>query len=131
VSSSYPADAEPALLAVTDLERTQPAMVILQAEPGQADTIGAVPPDDQAEKLRLGAALASDGIPAVLLLPVLPAGIMGELARIITTHIGQQQGGDARVQVLLTRLREAVAPHVAPQVLDDIVLFLNVARYRS
>lgn len=93
------------------------------------DTIGDDPPDDQAEKLRLGAALATDGIPAVLLLPVLPAGIAEELTRIITDHARLRLGGDA--ELLLTRVRAAVAPHVPPPVLDDIVLFLNVARYRS
>ena len=67
----------------------------------------------------------------MLLLPVLPARITGELARIITTHIRQQQGADPGAQALLTRVRAAVMPHVAPQVLDDIVLFLNAARYRS
>ena len=39
------------------------------------------------------------------------------------------RGDDA--QVLLTRVRAAVAPHVPPPVLDDIVLFLNARRYRS
>ncbi len=119
------------LFSVTELKQPEPAMVILQAEPAPGDTIGAGPPDDQAEKLRLGAALAADGVQAVLLLPVLPAGITDELARIITTHIGRQQGADANAQVLLTRVRAAVTPHVAPQVLDDIVLFLSVASYRT
>jgi hypothetical protein len=123
--------AQQVLYSVTELKQSLPAMVVLQAEPAAGAIIGAGPPDDQAEKLRLGAALAVDGVPAVLLLPVLPAGITDELARIITTHIGRQQGADAGAQQLLTRVRAAVAPHVPPQVLDDIVLFLNAARYRS
>jgi len=117
------------LFGVTELKQLEPAMIILQAEPAPGDTIGAGPPDDQAEKLRLGAALAGDGIPAVLLLPVLPAETADELARIVTAHAGLGPSGDARL--LLTRVRAVVAPHVAPQVLDDIVLFLNVRRYRS
>ncbi len=68
-------------------------------------------------------------IPAMLLLPVLPATIADELARIITEHAALPLSG--RAQLLLTRLRAAAAPHVPPQVLDDIVLFLNVAGYRS
>jgi hypothetical protein len=123
--------AQQLLYSVTELKQPKPAMVILQAEPAPGDTIGAGPPDDQAEKLRLGTALAADGVLAVLLLPVLPAGIMDELARIITAHVRLRRGADANAQVLLTRLRAAVAPHVPSQVLDDIVLFLNVARYRS
>jgi hypothetical protein len=119
----------PAPLDITELERPQPAMVILQAEPAPANAIGAEPPDDQAEKLRLGAALAGDRVPAVLLLPVLPVGLAGDLALIITEHARLGLSGDA--QVLLTQIRQAVAPHVPPPVLDDIVLFLNAARYRS
>ena len=133
VTGPYPyftaSDVEATPLDVTELELPQPAMVILQAEPASDDTAGADPPDDQAGKLRLGAALAADGIPAVLLLPVLPATIADELARIITEHA--RLGLDADARLLLTRVRAAVAPHVAPPVLDDIVLFLNVARYRS
>jgi hypothetical protein len=131
VADRYPAEssAEPTPLSVTDIERPQPAMVILQAEPASAEAIGDGPPDDQAEKLRLGAALAADGIPAVLLLPDLPAGLMDELARIIAEHARLRRSDAA--QVLLARVRATVAPHVPPPVLDDIVLFLNVARYRS
>jgi hypothetical protein len=117
------------LLGVRELRRGQPAIVILQAEPAPGDTAGPEPPDDQAEKLRLGAELAGDGVPAVLLLPVLPAGIAADLAQVITTHLDGRPGGDA--QVLLTRLRAAITPHVAPQVLDDVVLFLNAQRYRG
>ena len=120
--------AQQLLFTLTELKQLQPATVILQAEPVPGDAIGAGTPDDQAEKLLLGAALAGDGIPVVLLLPVLPAGTTDELARIVTAHAEFGRSGDP--QVLLTRVRAAVAPHVAPQVLDDIVLFLN-ARYRS
>ena len=120
---------QPNPLSVTDIERLRPVMVVLQAEPAPGETIGTGSPDDQDEKLRLGAALAADGVRAVLLLPVLPAGITDELARILTTQDGLQSDDD--VTALLTRVRAAVAPHVPPPVLDDVVLFLNVASYRT
>jgi hypothetical protein len=47
----------------------------------------------------------------------------------ITSYVRSRQGGDARA--VLTSVREAIAPHVPAQVLDDIVLFLNAARYQS
>jgi hypothetical protein len=65
----------------------------------------------------------------VLLLPVLPAAIAADLARIVTAHVTSRHGGD--VQVLLTRLRTAISPHVPPPALDDVALFLNEARYRT
>jgi hypothetical protein len=114
---------------VIELKHGQPAIVVLQAEPAPDDTIGPEPPDDQAEKLRLGVELARDGVPAVLLLPVLPASIVAGLAQIIATHANGAPGGDA--QRLLSRLRAAIAPHVPPPVLDDVVLFLNAVSYRS
>ena len=117
------------LLDVMELKQAHPAVVILQAEPAADDVIGTEPPDDQPEKLQLGADLAGDGVPAVLLLPVLPAGITADLARIISSHLSVRPGSDA--QVLLTQLRDAISPHVPAQVLDDVVLFLNEARYRS
>lgn len=64
--------------------------------------------------------------PAVL---GLPAAIMDELAQVITKHAVEHLSDGA--QVLLTSLRDVAAPHVPPQVLDDIVLFLNAASYRS
>jgi hypothetical protein len=138
---------------VADLKRDRPAIVILQSEPiavpaappatplrivgapgskwivGGAtkpthrSSLGMKPPDDQAEKLRLGSALALDGVPAVLLLPVLPSAIMSDVAEIVTSHAKVHQGGDA--EGLLARLRAAITPHVAAQALDDVVLFLN------
>jgi hypothetical protein len=117
------------LLDATALAATRAAIVILQAEPVPGDTIGSGPPDDQAEKLLLAADLAADGVGAVLLLPVLPAGTTAEVARILTAHI-EQRAADGP-QVLLTRLRTAIASHVPPPVLDDVVLFLNAANDRS
>jgi hypothetical protein len=112
---------------VRELTAGQPGIVILQAEPA-TDEIGADPPDDQAEKLTLGMELADSGVPAVLLLPILPAGLTEEISRTITRHVTLTRGQDA--QRLLTKLRKLITPHVPPQVLDDIVLFLNEGRYR-
>jgi hypothetical protein len=117
------------LFDATALAATQADTVILQAEPVPGDTIGSGPPDDQAEKLLLAADLAADGVGAVLLLPVLPAGTTAEVARILTAHIGRRAADGP--QVLLTRLRTLIAPHVPAPVLDDVVLFLNAANYRS
>ena len=117
------------LLDATELTATRAAIVILQAEPVPGETIGSGPPDDQTEKLLLAAELAADGVGAVLLLPVLPAGTTSEVARILTAHIKQRAAGGP--QALLTRLRTEIAPHVPPPVLDDVVLFLNAANYRS
>jgi hypothetical protein len=117
------------LLDATELAGTRAAIVILQAEPVPGDTIASGPPDDQAEKLLLAAELAADGGGAVLLLPVLPAGITAEVARILAAHI-QPRVADGP-QALLTKLRTEIAPHIPPAVLDDVVLFLNVPNDRS
>jgi hypothetical protein len=61
--------------------------------------------------------------------PALPDVSAVQLTEIIAAHMRYRQGADA--QVLLTRLRKAIAPHVPPPVLDDVVLFLNETRYRS
>jgi hypothetical protein len=117
------------LLDATALGATGAAIVILQAEPVPGDTIAGDPPDDQAEKLLLAAYMAADGVGAVLLLPVLPAGTTAEVARILTAYIEYPPADGP--QVLLTRLRSEIAPHVPPSVLDDVVLFLNAANHRS
>jgi hypothetical protein len=116
------------LLGAAELRQGQPALVVLQAEPAPS-AIGDGPPDDQPEKLALARELALDGVPAVLLLPALPAGTAHEAARVICAHAGNRRGADA--QVLLPRLRAVIAPHVPPPVLDDIALFLNESRYRQ
>jgi hypothetical protein len=103
--------------------------VILQAEPAADAMVSADPPEDQPERLELAAALAEDGVPAVLVLPVLPAAATSELAQVITAHVRRRPGGDA--QVLLTRLRAVIARHVPLPVLDDIALFLNKSWYRG
>ena len=123
--SRYPAagaPGEPVLAGAQVLRLDKPGIVILQAEP-TTDAVGSDPPDDQGEKLALAAALAQDGVPAILLIPVLPAQIARGIAQAIIAHAARRRGRDARG--LATRLRKLVAPHVPPQVLDDIVLFLH------
>jgi hypothetical protein len=68
-------------------------------------------------------------VPAVLLLPVLPASIAQDISSVITRHANSRRPAD--FQRLLTRVRAVIAPRVAPQVLDDIALFLNEQYYRS
>jgi hypothetical protein len=123
-SSGTTASAEPMeFLGVRELTLPAPGIVVLQAEPTASDTIGATPPDDQAEKLKLAAELAQDGIPAVILLPVVPGSIAVELAQVIIAHAKDQRGVDPLT--LLRQLRAAITPHVPPQVLDDVILILN------
>jgi hypothetical protein len=116
------------LLGAQELQQGQPGLVVLQAEPASG-AIGDAPPADQAEKLALARELALDGIPAVLLLPALPAGPAYQVAQAITRDSWGGRSGDARD--LLSRLRKIVKPHVPPPVLDDIVLFLNESMYRQ
>jgi hypothetical protein len=113
---------ENVLVGTEALRLDQPGIMILQAEP-TTDAVGGDPPDDQGEKLALAAALAQDGVPAILLLPVLPAPIAREIAQTIVAHAARRGWRDARG--LATRIRKVAAPHVPPQALDDIVLFLH------
>jgi hypothetical protein len=122
-----PPGAEP-FLGMLQLKRQQPDIVILQAEPAPLYEKGTEPPEDQAEKLRLAAGLIEEGVSVVILLPVLPAAVVEDLAQVISEHAGRW--GDTAAQLLLTRLRQVIAPHVPPPVLDDVVLFLNAAEYR-
>jgi hypothetical protein len=116
------------LLGVQEITHKVPRLVILQAEPTGDEVVGTDPPADQPEKLALAAELVTDGVPAVLLLPEVPAGIAGDIARAVNTYPTVAQGDAQR---LLVRLRTIIAPHVPPQVLDDIVLFLNERMYRQ
>jgi hypothetical protein len=115
-------------LCIPELEEGSPQLVILQAIPSATELAGSALREDEPEKLALAAGLAEDGVPAILLLPVLPASLVPEVARAITAQRVAREGrGDA--QRLLARLRKVIAPHVPPQVLDDIVLFLDQGRY--
>ena len=116
------------LLGEADLRNGHPQLIVLQAEPIDGD-VGTDPPADQAEKLQLGALLIEYRVPAVLLLPVLPASIARDLSSVITAHASSPHPRD--FQRLLTKVRAVIAPRVAPQVLDDIALFLNEQWYRK
>jgi hypothetical protein len=131
-SSIAPAGGSPGrvqLLGPPELRQGHPGLVILQAEPAADAMVSTDPPEDHGERLALATALAEDGFPAVLVLPVLPAAVTSELAQVITAHVRRRPGGDA--QVLLTRLRTVITRHVPPPVLDDIALFLSKNRYRG
>ena len=117
------------LLAVKDLTRQHPMVVVLQAQPADEEGAGAVQHYDLEDKVRLAMALLDDGIPAVLILPVLPARLAREVARLVTAFAdaADRSGQDVRA-TLLRPLRAAITHHVEPAVLDDIILLLN-ARY--
>jgi hypothetical protein len=105
---------------------SRPQLVILQAEPaGDARVPG--PSDDIAEKLALAAALIEDGIPSVLLLPVLPAALARRIAGLVTAHATARRRDDPRV--LLVKVRKLITGHVSPTVLDNVILFLNSCRF--
>jgi hypothetical protein len=105
-----------------ELRNGEPQLIVLQAEPIDGD-VGAEPPADQPEKLQLGALLIESRVPAVLLLPVLPASIAQVISETVMKHARQGQALD--FQRLLSNIRKVIMPHVHPQVLDDVVLFLN------
>jgi hypothetical protein len=114
------------LLAAGDLIRDHPLVVVLQTEPAGEEGVGTVRPYDLADKLRLATALLEDSVPAVIVLPTLPAYLAREVARIVTAFADAPglSGKDVGV-TLLRPLRTAIAPHVEPGVLDNIILFLN------
>jgi len=114
------------LRGVEELRQGRPHLVVLQREPADA-TVSGEPPEDQAERLELAVGLVEDGAPAVLLLPVVPAVAVAPIAELITTA---PVAGRGDVQRLVTALRKTIEPHVPPQVLDDVVLFLNEERFR-
>jgi hypothetical protein len=115
------------VVGVQDITAAAPLLVILQAEPAPGAGGSSEPPADQQEKLALAADLVTDRVPAVLLLPAVPASIAEEIARTVNTAATARRGDAQR---LLARLRDMIAPHVPPQALDDIVLFLNEKMYR-
>jgi hypothetical protein len=117
------------LLAVGDLARGRPLVVVLQAEPADGQGTGTVRRYDLADKLRLATSLLDDGVPAVLILPALPVRLAREVALIVTAFAETPGRSAEDIQVALLRpLREAIMRQVEPSVLDDIILFLN-ARY--
>jgi hypothetical protein len=119
-------DLESRLLVARQIAEGSPQLAILQAEPAD-DARTLSPSDDLAEKLPLAAELIQDGTPAVLLLPVLPAVLARRVARTVIAHASSRHRDDPRP--LLLRLRGLIAPHVAPEVLDDVILFMNSQRF--
>jgi hypothetical protein len=114
---------------VTDLTRGRPVVVVLQAEPLGEEDSGTGRHYDLEDKLRLAMALTDDGVPAVLILPELPASLAREVARTVTAFAAAPGLSGNDVQATLLRpLRTVLMRHVEPTVLDDIILFLN-ARY--
>jgi hypothetical protein len=103
-----------------------PQLVILQAEP-VSDARVTGPADDMTEKLALAAALVEDGIPSVLLLPVLPAALAPQISRIVTAHATSRRRDDPRA--LLVKVRKLITGHVGLAVLNSVILFLNSGRF--
>ena len=129
VSGKSRAGRDAKLLAARDLTRGRPLVVVLQAEPADGEGAGAARRYDLADKLRLATDLLDDGVPAVLVLPALPARIAREVALIVTSYADTPGRSAEDVQVdLLRPLRAAITRQVEPAVLDDVILFLN-ARY--
>jgi hypothetical protein len=114
------------LLTVTELARGCPLVVVLEAEPVGDEDAGTARNDDLEDKLRLATALIEDGIPAVLVLPALPVSGAHAVARTVAAFADAPGlSGDAIRVALLGPLRQAVAEHIEPAVLDDIIVFLN------
>lgn len=108
------------------ISASKPQLVILQAEPA-SDARVTGPSDDMTEKLALAAALIEDGIPSVLLLPVLPAAFARQISRIVTAYATSRHRDDPRA--LLVKVRKVITGHVSLVVLDDVILFLNSCRF--
>jgi hypothetical protein len=114
------------LLAGGDLSRGHPLVVVLQAELVGEEGAATVRPYDLANTLRLATALLEDGVPAVIVLPALPASLAREVARIVTAAADAPGWPAQDVRVTLLRpLRTAIAPQVEPGVLEHIIVFLN------
>jgi hypothetical protein len=114
------------LLTITDLARGRPLVVVLEAEPVGSEDVGLARNDDLGDKLRLAAALTEGGVPAVLVLPPLPASCAHEVARTVAEFADAPGRSGQSIRVALLRpVREAIAGYVEQTVLDDVILFLN------
>jgi hypothetical protein len=114
------------LLTVTELARGHPLVVVLEAEPVGGDDVGIARTDDLADKLRIAGALIEDGVAAVLVLPPLPASCVHEVTRTVATFAdGPGLSGGSIRGALVRPVRQAIAWHTGPAVLDDIIVFLN------
>ncbi len=116
------------LLSAEVLTSGRPRLIILQAEP-VAEVIDIRLIDDLREKLALAADLMEDGAPAVLILPALPARLLGTVAQtIVKEQDARRRGATYGPEQMQTKLRSAIAEAVASSVLDDIVLLMNARR---
>jgi hypothetical protein len=111
------------------LTRSRPSLAILQAEPMEAPfdefRSGSLA-DDLPEKLQLATDLIAAGIPAVLILPVLPEVALRPMADLIRAHAEAPPDEDPR---LLRRLFRGILKDMVPlDILDDLILFLNPVR---
>jgi len=114
------------LLTVTELARSRPLVVVLEAEPVGDEDVGTARNDDLEDKLKLATALIEDGVPAVLILPPLPVSCAHEAARTVAAFADAPGGSGETIRgALLRPLRQAIAGHIEHAVLDDIILFLN------
>jgi len=112
------------VLTAGQLTRGRPLAVVLQAEPATGD--GAVRRYDFADRIQLANALLDDGVPAVLVLPVLPARHASEVAQAVAAFANAPGlPGEGVRAALLRPVRAAVARQAGPAVLDEIILFLN------
>jgi len=112
------------VLTAGQLTRGRPLAVVLQAEPATGD--GAVRRHDFADRIQLANALLDDGVPAVLVLPVLPARHASEVAQAVAAFANAPGlPGEGVRAALLRPVRAAVARQAGPAVLDEIILFLN------
>jgi hypothetical protein len=115
-----------ALRTAEDLARRQPMVVVLQAEAADQEAAGAVGHDDLEDKIQLAMALLEDGIPAVIILPVLPAGLTREVRRLVEAFAEADSRSGPQIRATLVRpLRAAIARGTGPAVLDDVIVFLN------
>lgn len=115
-----------ALRTAEDLARRQPMVVVLQAEAAGREAAGAVGHDDLEDKMQLAMALLEDGVPAVLILPVLPAGLIREVRRLVTAFAEADGRSGPQIRATLVRpVRAAIARGAGPAVLDDVIVFLN------
>lgn len=123
---SRPGSAE-ILLGVEDLIRGGvPAVVVLQAEPTDEEAAGTVRHYDLADKLQLATRLLEAGVPAVLVLPVLPAGLAREVALQVMAYAQAPDWSGHEVRTaFLGPLRAAVARQAGAAALDDIIMLLN------
>jgi hypothetical protein len=114
------------LISVADLTEGHPLGVVLQAEPADEESSDAVRRDGLTGKLQLAMALLDDGIPAVLILPELPVSAAREVARTVTAFADAADLSAANIRAALLRpLREVIARHVEPRVLDDVIVLVN------